>query len=157
MSVAADFAAVGAKLLERAAAAGRANRGTFVGGSASLLALVALYAEAARNGFRVLGADDTASPDAQAAAMAVASSFGHAAGVLASSFGGAVTTLSLAPLLTGAALASAFTADAPGVVVSPAARDALEALRGDPLDLLARGRAAVEGLMQTVADGVELR
>lgn len=158
MSVAGDFATKGAALLERVGKLAKGNRGAFSGGAASVLALTLAYAEAARNAFRVLAADETAAPERRQAAMAVATTFGQSAGTLASSFG-RLTDFDLSALKgdNPAPLSAAFAPGNTGLLVSPLAREAIEVLRGDPLELAQQGTAGIEMLMGVVLEGVELR
>lgn len=164
---AARFARLAAALLLLAAHIARASRGAFPPGPASLaLALAVSTAEAARNGFAVLGADESLTAEDRARLLGLAALFRRGAGVLATRMPGPRGGVSLpslagfsAPGLDGGGISDFFESALPRsapVAVDGAAGAALDALRRDPLALAAEGAAGVSVLMGAAADGISV-
>lgn len=160
MSTIGDFAATGAALLQLAARLARETRGQFTGVAGGVLVTARAYAEAGRNGFFAIGADETIPDPDRLSALTMGRLFAGAVGILATAFGTSGTVQVLTPLagtpLPGQSLLADYFADAaPAVTVAPPAQAALDVLRRDPL-LLNADAATIGSLMAAVADGVSL-
>ena len=151
------FVQVGAALLQLAAGLARTTRGTFTGDAAPVLATVTTFCEAARNGFRLLASDPGATDAQRMAAMAAATQFSAALGVIGTQFGTSGSIATLSALTSGSAqggLATLFPAPTSPVTVTAAAQAALDSLRRDPLSFSIPATSAVKALMATAAGGI---
>lgn len=155
-----EFARIGAALLALVAKLALQTKGAFPAGAASTtLALGIAYSEAARNAFMALGHDDTLPPEERVRLLEAGAYFRQALGIIATRMpgpqGGAVVSSLVGFSQPGGSISGYFASNAaPPVSVSAAAKDALDALRRDPLALAAEGRVPILLLMDAVADGV---
>jgi hypothetical protein len=154
------FALVGVLLLLLTARLARTTKGAFPTGQAAVaLAVTVAYVDAAKNAFAVLGADDSLFVEDRARVLELAAYFRKAAGTIATRLPGPRGSASL-PSLTafseGATLASYFDPAADGslVNVDEAARNAIEALRRDPLAMAAEPLSVLLLQMETATAGI---
>lgn len=158
--VASRFALVGVLLLLVVSRLARTTKGAFPGQAAVALAVCVSFVDAARNAFAVLGADEGLSTEDRARVLEAAAAFRKAAGLISTRLPGPRGAASL-PVLTafseGATLGGHFDAVlAAGslVTVDEAARNALDALRRDPMALAAEPVSALLLQMETAVAGI---
>jgi hypothetical protein len=154
-----DVLNTGEDLLRLTAGLARATRGRFTGPAAVALATATTFSQAALGGFLALASlPEMTEPQRMACGLA-ARAFRDGLGTIASNFAGGDVVTSLASLgvmdpSKPAPLDDFFVDETPLVLVSLAARDAMDVLRRDPIELASFGRAAIEDLLLTVVVGV---
>lgn len=152
----------GEDLLRLTADLARATRGRFDGLSATVLTTARSYAQAGLNAFLALAYLPEMTEAQRLACSQAARAFRDALGTLATYFAGGDTVLSLAELgrldpKKPDRIAGFFGTDVPMVNVTAAARDALDGLHRDPLELAALGQPVIEGLLLDISAGVAVR
>jgi hypothetical protein len=170
-----SFVNTGRSLLGSVQSVADEVQGDFSSITSSLLATGAAFAQAGANAFRILSADDTIPPQQRLPIMALASNYNDAACTCINAFNSGTSFTSYADLYGAATCSSTAGGDppsqftialenpfetwfapiAPPVIVTADARDAINALRGDPIPLIGN-TAAVTSLMARAAAGVTI-
>jgi hypothetical protein len=163
MSVILDFAETGEDMVTLVANLARATQNRFDGQAGSVLSIAKNYIEAACFGFSALAACADLTEAQRLAASNIATGFREAMGIIATNFRGTDTYTSLYSLADRSepernAMEVFFGKNAPSMVdVSATAREAMDSLRRDPLDLMQIGFEGIRQLMGSVAAGVTVR